>query len=61
MAMDKFRPLDEEEERIVRRNGIDPEGMSVTYRTTDLICLIRHKTRDEITIRQGERKWPTYG
>lgn len=59
MAMDKFRVPTEDEARIIRRNGIDPEAVSVTHRDERSIWLIYHKTRDEIVIRQGERSWAT--
>jgi hypothetical protein len=57
MATDKYRIPTEEEERIIRRNGIDPDAVSVTHREDRSIWLIYHKTRDEIVIRQGERPW----
>ena len=57
MAMDKFRVPTAEEERIIRRNGNDPNAVSVTNRDEKAIWLIYHKTRDEIVIRQGERPW----
>ena len=57
MAMDKYRMPDKEEEEILRRNGIDPEGVAVTYRDAKTIRLLRYKTRDEITIKQGDKKW----
>lgn len=62
MAMDKFRTPDEEERRIIERNGIDLEKvpMAVVYRRNDVIYLKAHKTGDEITIRQGDRKWSSY-
>ena len=62
MAMDKFRPPDDEERRIIERNGIDLDKvpMAVTYRTEDLIYLKPYKTGDEITIRQGLKKWENY-
>lgn len=57
MATTKFRMPTAEEKEIIRRNGIDPEGVAVMYRDSDTIHLIRHKTRDEITIRQGGKSW----
>ena len=57
MAMTDFRMPTKEEQEIMLRNGIDPEGVSIKYRDEKMIHLIRHKTRDEITIRQGDRKW----
>ena len=49
MAMTKYRVPTEEEKRIMRRNGIEPEGVAVIFRD--------EKTRDQITITQGEKKW----
>ena len=57
MAMTKYRMPTAEEKEILRRNGIDPDGVAVTYRDADTIHLVRHKTRDEITIRQGGKPW----
>ena len=58
--MGKPRALTDEEVKILRRNGIDPEGKSVTFRQEDSIHLINHHTRDDIVIYQGDRKWSTY-
>ena len=57
MATTDFRMPTKEEQEIMLRNGIDPEGVTIKYRDEKMIHLIRHKTRDEITIRQGDRKW----
>lgn len=57
MAMTKFRMPTAEEKEILRRNGIDPEGVAVVYRENNMIVVLRHKTRDEITIRQGGKPW----
>ena len=55
--MDKFRMPTQEEIEIMRRNGVDPDGVAVTYRDANTIHLLRHKTRDEITIKRGDKKW----
>ncbi len=73
MAMDKHRNPDEEERRIIERNGIDLSKVSVvvTGRTKEVIFLKVHKTGDEmtfepgkdedkITIRQGFKPWESY-
>lgn len=62
MAMDKYRTPTEEERRIIERNGIDLERvpMAVTYRGEDVIYLKAYKTGDEISIRQGCKKWESY-
>ena len=57
MAMTKYRVPTEEEKRIMRRNGIEPEGVVVIFRDEKTIHVVRHKTRDQITITQGEKKW----
>lgn len=57
MAASKFRVPTAEEKEILRRNGIDPEGVAVVLRDEDSIRLIRHKTRDYITIHNGGKKW----
>ena len=58
--MGKPRTLSDEEIKILRRNKIDPEGKDVTFRTENSICLLNHYTRDEITIYNVGKKWPTY-
>lgn len=62
MAMDKFRTPTEEERRIIQRNGIDLTKISVAVigRTEDVIFLQVHRTGDEVTIRQGLKKWENY-
>lgn len=57
MAMKKFREPSPEEKAILIRNGVEPNGVSVTFRDENTIHLIRHKTRDEITIKQGDKQW----
>lgn len=47
----KHRTPDPEEERILRENGLDPGEYAVIHRT---VC---YRTRDELTIRKGDRKW----
>lgn len=58
--MAKPRDLEDQEIEILRRNGINPESKSVVFRSEDTLHLIDHKTRDDITIHQGDRKWTTY-
>lgn len=60
MGAAKFRVPSPDEEKILRRNGIDPDGVTVTLRSEDVIYLKRYKTGDEITVRQGLRGWDTY-
>lgn len=47
----------EREERILKENGLDPKEYGVTYQDERKICLLCYKTRDEIWIRKGDRKW----
>lgn len=53
----KCRVLDEKEKEILRRNGVKCENVSVTLRTDHSIHLLNHKTRDDIVIYQGDKKW----
>ena len=57
--MSKYRAPTEEEKRIIRENGIDPDktSLAVSFRTPDSIHILIHKTRDEVVIRKGERPW----
>lgn len=57
MATMKYRIPTEEEKEILRRNGIDTEGVVVCFRDEDTIHLLRHKTQDHITIHNGGKKW----
>lgn len=57
MAMSDYRVPTKEEIEIIRRNGIDPDGVAVTGRDAKTIQLLRYSTRDEITIKQGDKKW----
>lgn len=55
--MADYRMPDDEEIEILRRNGVDHEGVAVTYRDENTIRLLRYKTRDQITIKMGDKKW----
>ena len=55
--MSKPRALDPQEERICKENGVDIEHVSVEYRGESCIVLLNHRTRDNITIRKGDRRW----
>lgn len=57
MAMSDYRVPDDAEIQILQRNGIDPDGVAVIYRDERTIRLLRYKTRDEITIKMGDKKW----
>lgn len=60
MAITKVRALDDQERAVLERNGVDPERCSVVHREDDAIVLINHRTRDNITIRQGDKSWDKY-
>ena len=54
--MAKYRLLTPEEEEVLRRNGLDPKaGYAVALAGEGYLHLIHYKTRDMITIRQGDR------
>lgn len=55
--MPKVDTPTEEEERIIRENFMDPDRYGVTFRTETAIYLLCYKTRDQITIRKGDRQW----
>ena len=55
--MAKPRVPTEEERRIIQDNGMNPDRYGVTWRTDDAILLLCYKTRDEVQIRKGDRKW----
>lgn len=56
----KYQVPDEDERRILLGNGIDPSNMVVESRSEGSILLLNHKTRDQIYITQGDRKWSSY-
>ena len=59
--MGKCTSPTEEERKILCRNGIAPENVTVTFRSEGMICLMNYDTRDEITVYQSaEKKWDTY-
>lgn len=47
----------EQEQQILRENGMDPLNYGVTYREADAIQFLCFATRDRITIYRGDRKW----
>ena len=49
--------LTEQEQKIIRENGMDPARFCVTFRDETTIVLRNYKTRDDITIHQGDKKW----
>lgn len=55
--MTKINVPDEREERIMRENGLDPRCYCVIHSDEDMIVLRNYKTRDDVTIRKGDRPW----
>lgn len=55
--MGKARAPDEQEQKIMQENGLDPDRFSVTFRDESTIVLLNHKTRDNLTIHKGDRPW----
>lgn len=55
--MSKYRVPDEQEQRIIRENGMKPEQFSVEFRSKDSIYLLNFKTRDTVAIHKGDRAW----
>ena len=48
---------DEQEKRILRENGLDPDRYGVVYRDDATIHLLNYDTRDDVVIRKGDRPW----
>lgn len=55
--MPKYRVPDEQEKKIIRENGLDPERFTVEFRSKDSIYLLNFKTRDTVAIHRGDRTW----
>lgn len=55
--MPKIDIPNEKERKIMEENGLDPHKFCVTFRDETKICLRNYKTRDDVTIRKGDRKW----
>lgn len=55
--MPKIDTPDEREKKILRENGLDPSKFCVIFRDETTIALRNYKTRDDVTIRKGDRKW----
>lgn len=55
--MARFPVPNEAQKQIMRRNGVDPEGKVVAYTDETSIILLCLKTRDRVTISQGDKKW----
>lgn len=57
MATVDFRPPTQQEAEILRRNGVQPDGLAVKRSDSDVLHVLRHCTRDEIIIHRGDKKW----
>lgn len=57
MAAGDFRKPTEKEAEILRKNGIQPEGLAVKRSDENLIHVLRFCTRDEIIIHRGDKTW----
>lgn len=55
--MPKIDVPNEQERKIMEENGLDPSKFCVTFRDETTICLRNYKTRDDVTIRKGDRPW----
>lgn len=55
--MPKIDIPNEKERQIMEQNGLNPKQFCVTYRDETTICLRNYKTRDDITIHQGDKEW----
>lgn len=55
--MPKVIMPDEQEKQIIEANRMDPDHYGVMYRDKDTIRLLCYDTRDEVTIRRGDRPW----
>ena len=55
--MPKVRTASEQEERILRENRLEPGEYGVLHSDEDFIRLLCYKTRDDVTIRKGDRPW----
>ena len=53
----KPKVLTDRERQICKENGVDTEHVDVINRTGDRIVLLNHRTRDEIWIHKGGRRW----
>lgn len=60
--MPKFETPDERTRKLMMQNGIDPgpdnnNNFCIVFRDESTIVLRNFKTRDDITIHKGDRKW----
>lgn len=55
--MPKVTVPNEQEKRMIEENKMDPDHYGILFRDADTIRLICYDTRDELTIRRGDRPW----
>ena len=55
--MPKIDIPDESVRKIMMENGLDPSAFCLILRDESCIVLRNYKTRDDITIHQGDKKW----
>ena len=55
--MSDNRCLSEQEVRLCKENNIGTEHVVVTHRSEKCIVLLNNRTRDNIVITKGDRKW----
>ena len=55
--MQKVTVPNELEKHIIEANRMDPDHYGVMYRDKDTIRLLCYDTRDEVTIKRGDRPW----
>ena len=55
--MPKVTVPNELEKQIIAENKMDPDHYGILFRDDDTIRLICYDTRDEVTIRRGDRPW----
>lgn len=53
----EYKAADEQQARIIRENGMDPEEYSVMASGNAYIQLLSHSTGNVMTIRKGDRSW----
>lgn len=56
-----YRVPDRREQEILRNNQMNPREYVVVNQGEGFIHLRCYKTRDDITIYQGDKKWPEVG
>lgn len=55
--MPKFDIPDDGARKIMRENGLNPDAFCMVFRDETTIILRNYKTRDDVTIHQGDKLW----